>query len=111
MSIKQTEKRAEVIRIGKGSITARKTMSYCARVTSRKKGKQSCKYNKNNVVTLGNRRLHALDSGVSSSSPFGREVPGSFSEWSWVGICSGISLGGVWLGFRPGFVGLGFSLG
>lgn len=37
MSIKQTEKRAVVIMIGKGSIYARKTMSHCARVTRRKK--------------------------------------------------------------------------
>jgi len=93
MSIKQTVKRAVVIRIGKGSITARKTMSHCARVTRRKKGKQSCKYNKNNVVTLGNCRIHVL------SSAFGREASGSLSEWSWVGICSGTSLGWVWLGF------------
>lgn len=35
-------------------------MSHCARVTRRKKGKQSCKYNKNNVVPLGNCRIHVV---------------------------------------------------
>jgi len=111
MSIKQTEKRAVVIMIGKGSINARKTMSHSARVTRRKKGKQSCKYNKNNVVPLGNRRIHVvclgenlasddLTSGLSSSSAFGREASGSLSEWCWVGICSGL----VWLGISLGWV-------
>ena len=35
-------------------------MSHCARVARRNKGKQSCKYNKNNVVPLGNHRIHVV---------------------------------------------------
>ena len=100
MSIKQTEKRAVVIRIGKGNIIAKKTLSHCVRETSRKKGKQSCKDNKNIVVPLGNCRIHVvcLEENLESddltsgpSSAFGREASGSLSEWSWVGISS------VWL--------------
>ena len=109
MSRKQTEKRAVVIKIGKGNNIARKTMSHCARVTRRKKGKQSCKYNKNNVVTLGNFRIHVvcLEENLGSdgwtsgpSSDFGREASGSLPELSWVGICSGW----VWLGISMGWV-------
>lgn len=108
MSIKQTEKRAVVIRIGKGNINARKTMSHCARETRRKKGKQSCKYNKNNVVPLGNRRIHVVcleenlesdDLASGPSSAFGREASGSLSEWSWVGISSGWVCLGILLGW------------
>ena len=90
MSRKQTEKRTVVIRIGKGNIIARKTMSHCARATRRKKGKHSCKNNKNNVVALGNCRKHCLKSGnlasddfiSGPSSAFGRKALGSLSEWS-----------------------------
>ena len=39
MSIRQTEKRTVVIRIGKGITIVRKTMSHCASVTRRKKRK------------------------------------------------------------------------
>jgi len=78
-------------------------------------GKQSCKYNKNNVVPLGNRRKHVvclgenltsddLTSELSSSSAFGRKASGSLSEWSWVGICSG----SVCLGTSLVWVSLGF---
>ena len=84
-------------------------MSHCARVARRNKGKQSCKYNKNNVVPLGNRRIHvvcleeileAADLTSGPSSAFGREASGSLSEWSWVGICSGWE----WLGISLGWV-------
>ena len=110
MSIKQTEKRAAVIRIGKGNIIARKTMSHCARVTRRKKGKQSCKYNKNNVVPLGNCRIHVVgleenpesDGWTSGpSSVFGREASGTFR----------VDLGGnlFRLGMVMNFAGLGMT--
>ena len=89
MSIKQTEKRAVVIRIGKGNIIARKTMLHCAKVTRRKKGKHSCKYNKNNVAVLGNCRTLCLEDSLASddltlgsSSSFSTEASGSLSEWS-----------------------------
>ena len=84
-------------------------MSHCARVARRKKGKQSCKYNKNNVVPLANRRIHvvcleeileAADLTSGSSSAFGREASGLLSEWSWVEICSGR----VWLGISLGWI-------
>ena len=83
-------------------------MSHSARETRGKKGKQSCKYNKNNVVPLGNRRIHVvcLEENLESddltsgpSSAFGREASGSLSMWSWVGICSGW----VWLGMSLGW--------
>ena len=90
MSIRQTEKRTVVIRIGKGIIIARKTMSHSASVTRRKNGKHSCKYNKNNVVPLGKCTIYCLKSGnlasddftSGPSSVFGREASGSLSEWS-----------------------------
>ena len=88
MSIRQTEKRTVIIRIGKGIIIARKTMSHSASATRRKKGKHSCKYNKNNVVPPCNCRIHCLKSGnlasddltSGPSSAFGREASASLSE-------------------------------
>ena len=84
-------------------------MSHCGRKTRGKKGKQSCKYNKNNVEPLGNRRIHVVcleenfESGDLTSGPssaFGREASGSLSDWSWVGISSGW----VWLDISLGWV-------
>ena len=56
MSVRQTEKRTVVIRIGKGIIIARKTMSHCASVTRRKR--ESLREFYRSHFCFGNPRLH-----------------------------------------------------